>query len=115
MAEYVVFIWSDEQAWERADPATVEQTMAKHREFMTRHAGALRGGNQLHPSGVSTSIRHTADGGVTVSDGAFAETKEVIGGYYLIEAADMDEALRIASDVPTPFGGVELRPVVPTS
>jgi hypothetical protein len=39
----------------------------------------------------------------------------VIGGYYLIEAADMDEALRIASDVPTPFGGVELRPVVPTS
>jgi hypothetical protein len=115
MAEYVVFIWDDEQAWECADAGTVEQTMAAHREFMTRHAAALRGGNRLHPSDVSTSIRHPADGGVAVSDGAFAETKEVIGGYYLIEAADLDEALRIAADVPAPFGGVELRPVLPAS
>ena len=115
MAEYMVFIWDDEQAWEHADPGTVEQTMAAHRAFMTRHAAVLRGGNRLHPSGVSTSIRHTVDGGVAVSDGAFAETKEVIGGYYLIEAADLDEALRIAADVPAPFGGVELRPVLPAS
>ena len=47
-------------------------------------------------------------------DGAFAETKEVIGGYYLIEAADLDAALRIARAVPAPFGGIEVRPVVPT-
>jgi hypothetical protein len=62
---------------------------------------------------VSTSIRHTPDGGVSISDGAFAETKEVIGGYYLIEATDLDEALRIAAEVPAPFGGVEVRPVLP--
>src|SRR5215472_13501101 len=113
MAEYMVFIWSDEQAWERADPGAVEQTIAAHREFMSRHAAALRGSNRLHASGMSTSIRHAPDGGVAISDGAFAETKEVIGGYYLIEAADVDEALRIAADVPAPFGGVELRPVLP--
>jgi hypothetical protein len=114
-AEYMVFIWDDEQAWERADPGIVEQTMAAHREFITRHAATLRGGNRLHPSGASTSIRHTADGGVAVSDGSFAETKEVIGGYYLIEAADLDEAMRVAAEVPAPFGGVELRPVLPAN
>jgi len=115
MAEYLVFIWDDEAAWENADPRTVEATMAAHEDFIARHAGALRGGNRLHPSGTATSIRHTPDGGVAISDGAFAETKEVIGGYYLIDAADLDEALRIAVQVPAPFGGVEVRPVQETS
>jgi hypothetical protein len=85
--------------------------MAAHQDFMMRHAGALRGGNRLHTSETATSIRRSADGGVAVSDGAFAETKEVIGGYYLIDAADLDQALRIAAEVPAPFGGVEVRPV----
>ena len=111
MAEYLVFIWDDEAAWENADPRTVEVTMAAHEAFMARNAGALRGGNRLHTSDTATSIRHSADGGVAVSDGVFAETKEVIGGYYLIDAADLDEALRIAGQVPAPFGGVEVRPV----
>jgi hypothetical protein len=111
MAEYMIFIWDDEAAWERADPGTVACTMAAHEDFIARNAGALRGGNRLHPSGTATSIRHNSDGGVAVSDGAFAETKEVIGGYYLIDASDLDEALRIAAQVPAPFGGVEVRPV----
>jgi hypothetical protein len=113
MAEYMLFIWDDEQAWEQADAATVEQVMEAHRRFIARHAAALRGGSRLHSSAASTSIRHTADGGVAISDGAFAETKEVIGGYYLIEAADLDVALRIAAEVPAPFGRVEVRPVLP--
>ena len=113
MAEYVVFIWDDEQAWELADPATVEATMAAHQQFIARHAAVLRGGNRLYTSAASTSLRHVGDGGVSISDGAFAETKEVIGGYYLIEAPDLDEALRIAAEVPAPFGGVEVRPVLP--
>ena len=45
------------------------------------------------------------------TDGAFAETKEALGGYYLIEAADLDEALALAKQVPAPFGGVEVRPI----
>lgn len=59
----------------------------------------------------STSIRTTDDGGQIVTDGTFAETKEVLGGYYVIEAADLDEALSIAKQVPAPFGGVEVRPI----
>jgi hypothetical protein len=111
MAEYMVFIWDDEAAWAKADAGTVAANQAEHEEFIARNAAALRGGNRLHPSDATTSIRHRADGGVAISDGAFAETKEVIGGYYLIDAADLDEALRIATEVPAPFGGVEVRPV----
>jgi len=111
MAGYMVFIWDDEEAWEKADPATVAATQAGHEDFMARNAAALRGGNRLHPSSTATSLRRAADGGVAVSDGAFAETKEVVGGYYLIDAADLDEAMRIAVQVPAPFGGVEVRPV----
>src|SRR5262249_14468346 len=111
MAEYLVFIWDDEAAWANADPRTVEATMAAHEDFIARHVGALRGGNRLHTSDTATSIRHSADGGVAVSDGAFAETKEVIGGYYLIDAAALGEGLRSAGQVPAPSGGVEARPV----
>src|SRR5262249_37860091 len=111
VAEYMVFIWDDEQSWEGADPATVAATMAAHQEFIARHAAALRGGNRLHPSAVSTSLRRTGDGGVSISDGAFAETKEGIGGYYLIEVTDLDEGLRIAAEGPAPFGGGGVGPV----
>ncbi len=114
MAEYLLFIWDDEQAWAQADPTVVDATMAAHRAFIAAHSPALRGGNRLHPSAASTSLRTGTDGAVTVTDGAFAETKEVIGGYYLIDAADLDAALRVARQVPAPFGGVEIRPVAPT-
>lgn len=56
-------------------------------------------------------MRPDPTGGATVTDGPFAETKEALGGYYLIEAADLDEALAIARDVPAPNGGVEVRPI----
>lgn len=115
MAEYMVFIWEDEAAWVNADPHTIEATMGAHQDFLTRNAGVLRGGDRLHMSDTATSIRRGTDGGVAISDGVFAETKEVIGGYYLIEAADLDEALRIAAQVPAPFGGVEVRPVLTAS
>ena len=81
-----------------------------HRAPCRRAAGS----NRLHPSDTTTSIRRSSDDGVAISDGAFAETKEVIGRYYLIDAADLDEALRIAVQVPAPFGGVEVRPVQKT-
>jgi len=115
MPEYMMFIWDDEQAWELAEPATVEATMRAHGEFVAEHAGVIRGGNRLHTSESSTCVRADPQGSVRISDGAFAETKEVIGGYYLVEATDLDAALRIASRIPAPFGGVEIRPIRPTA
>lgn len=114
MAEYMAFIWDDEAAWATANQQTIDEMMQAHREFGGRYATALRGGNRLYPSSTATSIRHEP-AGVTVTDGVFAETKEHIGGYYLFDAADLDEALRIAKDVPSRFGWVELRPVWPTA
>jgi hypothetical protein len=112
MAGYMALIWDDEAAWAVASEQDVEQAMRAHRDFGARYAHALRGGGRLYPSDTATSIRHDR-AGITVTDGVFAETKEHIGGYYLIEAANLDEALVIAKAVPCPHGWVELRPVLP--
>jgi hypothetical protein len=111
MAEYLVLIYEDEAAWEKADPTTGEQIMKEHMGFSERNSGALRGGNALQPTTAATSVRKDSSGGYTVTDGAFAETKEALGGYYVIEAADLDSALALAKQVPAQFGGVEVRPI----
>jgi hypothetical protein len=106
MAQYLVLIYEDEAGWQAGGPAA-EAGMKAHEEFGEKHKGALRGGNALQPTSTATTIR---DGMVT--DGPFIETKEALGGYYLIEADDLDQALAVARDVPAPFGGVEIRPVM---
>ncbi len=111
MPEYLVLIYEDESRWENADPDQFDKIMAGHQAFGEKHSKSLRGGNALQPTASATSIRAEGSGSFTVTDGAFAETKEALGGYYLIEAADLDEALRMAKDVPAPFGGVEVRPI----
>jgi hypothetical protein len=111
MAEYLVLIYGDEKAIAAAGPAEWEQLHKGHMTFAETHEKALRGGNKLQDAASATSIRRAADGSQSVTDGPFAETKEVLGGFYLIEAPDLDAALAIARDVPTPFGGVEVRPV----
>jgi hypothetical protein len=70
----------------------------------------LAGGNALQGAHTATSIRPEGNG-FSVTDGPFLETKEALGGYYLVEAADLHEAIAIAKDVPMPFGGVEVRPI----
>lgn len=111
MAEYLILIYEDEAGWETADTETFTEIMKGHQIFGEKNGPALRGGNALQPTGTATSIRRQAGGEHTITDGAFAETKEALGGYYLIEAADLDEALAVAKQVPAPFGGVEVRPV----
>ena len=60
----------------------------------------------------ATTVRPDGDGGFTVTDGPFVETKEALGGYYLVEAADLDEAIELAKQVPVLDGGVEVRPIM---
>ncbi len=111
MAQYLVLIYEDESAWASAAPNAYGQVLEDHNLFGQRNREALRGGSALQPASTATSIRRNPSGGSTVTDGPFAETKEALGGYYLIEAADLDEALAIAKQVPARFGGVEVRPV----
>jgi len=111
VSQYLILIHEDEVSWETAAPETVDKIMAQHRAFGQSNAGAMRGGAALHPTGTATSIRRNPNGGLVVTDGPFAEAKEALGGFYLVEAADLDEALELAKQVPAPFGGVEVRPV----
>ena len=113
MAEYLVLIYEDETAMEHADPSAFGTMMEGHQAFGEKHGAAIRGGNALQPSGTSTSIRGDGANGFTITDGAFAETKEALGGYYVVEAADLDEAIALAKEIPAAFGGVEVRPVRP--
>ena len=83
----------------------------------------LRGGGWLHPTATATTVRSPGGGGsqdrdgfaagedALVTDGPFVETKEALGGFYLVEVPDLDTALALAREVPAPFGGVEVRPL----
>ena len=111
MAQYLVLIYDDEAVWAQADEAASGSIMAGHGTFGAANEAAVLGGNALQPTGSATSIRKDSAGELLVTDGPFAETKEALGGYYLIEAADLDEAIAIAKQVPARFGGVEVRPI----
>ncbi len=111
MAQYLILLYEDEAAWAGASQEAGDQLYKEHMAFGENNSAALRGGNALQPTGTATSIRKDSAGGFAVTDGPFAETKEALGGYYLIEAANLDEAIAVAKQVPTPFGGVEVRPI----
>jgi hypothetical protein len=106
MAEYLILIYGDEQKHEAGGQELWDQLMQGHMKFGENNGPALKGGNALQSVSTATTIR---DGVVT--DGPFAEAKEALGGYYLVEAKDLDEAIKIAKQVPAPHGGVEVRPV----
>jgi hypothetical protein len=109
MAEYVILICEDENSYATAAPEVFQEVMEAHMRFaeqVPETGGEIVHGKALQSTGTATSIR---DGVVT--DGPFIETKEAVGGYYLIEARDLDHALEIGKLCPARFGGVEVRPV----
>ena len=107
MAEYLILIYGDEQKHADGGQEFWDQMHAGHMKFGENNASAIRGGNALQPTGTATTIR--GDG---VTDAPGAETKEALGGYYLVEAKDLDEAIKIAKQVPHPNGGLEVRPIM---
>jgi hypothetical protein len=112
MAQYLILIYGDPTAWNEAGQDLWNEVMQGHIAFGEANKGALRGGEALQPTTTATTIRQNGGGNFTVTDGPFVETKEALGGYYLIEAADLDEAVTIAKQVPAPYGGVEVRPIM---
>ncbi len=110
MSQYLVLIYQDERAVPEPAPGT--PVMQSHVDFMQANEGSLAGGNALAWSHSATSVRPDGAGGFVITDGPFAETKEQLGGYYLIEAKDLDAALEVAKQVPMLEGGVEVRPIL---
>ena len=101
------------QPWE-STPEEDEQVMAAYNAFSQEaiSADVMRGGEALHEAKTATSVR-VRDGQTMVTDGPFAETKEEFGGFYLIEAENIDEAIKWAARIPgATRGTVEVRPVV---
>jgi hypothetical protein len=111
--QYLLLLYLDDAAWPKMTPAEQEQGKAAYTAFTEAltQAGAFRGANRLQPTETATTVR-LADGKPQVLDGPYADTKEQLGGYFLIEAADLDAAIAWAARCPTASHGVvELRPV----
>jgi len=109
--QYGLFIYEDERIYE--DEAVYKAILAEHDKFSGELAasGKLRGGSELKSVRTATTVRQK-DGQRTVHDGPFAETREQLGGFYLIEAEDLDEALAWARKLPLAAeGSVEVRPL----
>lgn len=112
MSEYLLMLAEDENGYATAREEFLGQVLEAHNAFAAKWGSKLRGGNALEPTSTATVVRPDGAGDFTITDGPFVESKEALGGYYLVEAADLDEAIAIAKDVPVFFGCVEVRPVM---
>ena len=112
--EYMLLIYGSERAWQSVSEEDLNALYAEYGKLTDdlREQGKLISSNELQPTSTATSVR-VRDGETLVTDGPFADTKEVLGGYYLIEAESLDEALEWATRIPNARDGViEVRPVV---
>src|SRR5262245_27105724 len=113
--QYLCLIYSDETMWPRMSKEDAESMMAEYMAFTAKvkESGHYLGGNRLQPTHTSTSVR-VRNGNLSATDGPFAETKEQLGGYYLIEAKDLNDAIQVASRIPgARVGTIEVRPIAP--
>ena len=106
MSKFTILIYETETAWKSLDQHDFERILAAHAAFGEKFDKQILGGEGLEMTSTARTVR-----GATVTDGPFLETKEALGGYYLIEADDLDAAVEIAKHVPHEFGCVEVRPV----
>ncbi len=112
--QYMLLIYNDENAWAALSDAERESIVGDYFAFTgeIRESGNFVDGAPLHPTSTATAVR-VRDGETLVTDGPFAETKEQLGGFYLVEAADADEAIALAARIPgAKYGTIEVRPVV---
>lgn len=112
MPQYLALTYTADVDWWAPEQA---EELAEYRRFAVDHADAIRSSTVLHPTSTATVVRVVgARGGhVVTADGPYAETKEALTGYYLIEAVDLDAAVAVAADLPAAWNGaVELRPVI---
>ncbi len=112
--QYVLLIYGNERSWNEMSEADKGQEFAEYMAFSKGlvETNQMRGGDALEPVNTAKSVR-VRDGKMNVTDGPFAETKEQLGGYYLVEAKSIDEAVSIAAKIPgARTGVVEVRPVI---
>ena len=113
--QYILLIYGDEAQSKKAPPEAREKMMGEYISFTKelKGAGKMLGGEPLESVSTATTVR-VKEGKTLRTDGPFAETREQLGGFYLIEAKDLDEAVAIAAKVPgAKVGSIEVRPIMP--
>jgi hypothetical protein len=111
--KYLCLIYDDEKKWETMSKAEADAYMGEYFAFTDgiRASGHYIAGEALQPVNTATTIR-SRNGKLSTTDGPFAETKEQLGGYYLIEARDLNDAMQVAQKIPSVrTGSIEVRPV----
>ena len=111
--QYLLMIYTNEVEYAKLDAATSKNMMEEYGAFTQSiiQSGNFKAGDRLQPATAATTVR-VRDGKTLTTDGPFAETREQLGGYYLIEAKDLDAALAIAARIPgDKTGSVEVRPI----
>ena len=112
--QYMLLIYNDPNAWDSMSEDERNAVFAEYGQYTEelQSRGILVGANQLQPGSTATVV-HVEDGKTLTTDGPFAETKEVLGGYYLIDVETIDEALEWGAKIPgAKYGTIEVRPVV---
>ena len=111
--KYLCLIYSDEAQWPKLPQAENEKMLSEYREFgeSIKASGHWVAGHRLHPTSSASTVR-IRNGKLSTTDGPFAETKEQLGGFYMIEAKDLNDAIQVASRIPgAKHGSIEVRPV----
>ena len=112
--KYLCLIYDDETMWQRMNKEEAGKMMGDYQAYTTdiKGSGHYLGGNGLQPTTSATTVR-VRNGSISTTDGPFAETKEQLGGYYLIEARDLNDAIQVASKIPAAANGsIEVRPIM---
>ncbi|MFL5292811.1 MAG: YciI family protein [Myxococcales bacterium] len=109
--QYLLLIYEGEKRFANLSKPDLMAEIGQYQSFGEEFASAIQGGNALQPTSTATTVR-VREGKRLTTDGPFAETKEQLGGYYLVEARDLDAAIAIAAKIPgARYGSVEVRPV----
>lgn len=112
--QYLLLIYLPESQWETLGEPEKQKIYGQYRDLIgdLQKTGKYLGGHELQPTSTATTVR-VRNGKKAVTDGPFAETKEQLGGYFLVEAKDRDEAMAIAARIPSATSGsIEVRPVM---
>jgi hypothetical protein len=112
--QYMLLIYGNEAAMKDATDADRDAMFRAYREYTSGliKSGNMKAGDALQPTTTATTVR-VRDGKTLTTDGPFAETREQLGGYYLVEAKDLDEATKLAARIPgAQVGSIEVRPVM---
>jgi len=112
--KYLCLIYEDQSGWQKMSDADRNKGMAEYGSFTEsiKKSGHYVGGEALQPTNTATTVR-VRNGKLSTTDGPFVETKEQLGGYYLIDAKDLNDAIKVASRIPSAkWGGVAVRPLM---